>query len=141
MEMFTYTPFKEEEIEPYKDKLWFDSLMFKLNNFLCHFIIFDEKNPQLNAYRKPNSEKGLFYKYPDQTYNLENRLEVSDLHFYKDLDETVIECGTTNQNIKEVIDAWQADKNESNSELLFKILAPVYKGMRKKGYLIFQLWG
>lgn len=142
MGRFTYTPFKEEEIQPYPNQTYSESFMFRFNNFFCHFIVKDKVNR--NGYREPyynESDKPYILKFSDLSGNRETAIKVNSFQFYKDLDVTVIECGNSNEKIKELIDTWKtSDQLKESTEVLFKALAPIYKGMRNKGYLIYYLW-
>ena len=140
--MYTYIPFKEEEIAPYPNQSLSESFMFRFNNFFCHFIV--NGTGHSNGYRKPQYDESAephTLKYPDLTNNRDTRIKVNKFQFYSDLDAAVAESGNTNEKIRELIQSWQESKHSKEStELLFQALAPVYKGMRNKGYLVIHLW-
>lgn len=141
MQWRPYNPFKETEITPYTDKPWTASLMFLLNNFFCNF---EYSINSFNSYRsgRITNKDVTIKKFPKLVGRDggEEPVRVTYEEFYKDLDLTVMECGFKIEDVGKAISCWKEDKADKNAEIVFKILAPIYKGMRCKGYTRDDLW-
>jgi hypothetical protein len=139
---FFYDPFSEEEIAHIDGETWGASLI-TFNNFFCNFPWSQDIMAcyRIQRLSDRNKEKLGAYKYPELRgdKNGEKFIRITWQEFYKDLDEAVVTCGFTMENVVKEITRWKKfDSNDEErkkiDESIFKIFAPIYKAMRNKGY-------
>lgn len=138
--MRAYKPFSEDEITPFTNETWGASHMFRFNNFFCNFPWSDSLSVYRTGHLKNNNAAVRKYAKLLGRDLGEEPVHVTYIEFYKDIDDVIEECGLKMEEICEVIIKWKTNGNEETSEKIFRTLAPIYKGMRNKGYATYDLW-
>ncbi len=127
---YLFTAFKEEEITPLPEKPIGDSYVNLLNNFFCNFVPNNYPKMRLEEHTTKSTHKST----NPLSDSRDNVIKVSWEVFYKDLEDSVKECGFKKEEVENLV-------SESPSvEVLFNTLAPIYKKMRQKGYSWRTLW-
>lgn len=113
--------------------------------------ITDELTATIGRYRKQsklNDRRDDSYKtdkYPKLLgLGEEEEIPVTRAEFYQDLYTTVEECGMKMEVVSEVLNPLHENMQIMTSEdweKAFQTLAPIFKGMRNKGYSHKDLWG
>ncbi len=147
-------PFDESEIVLDLSQGWAIGYCNILNNFHLHFPLGDipvKTGGNEGMYRSQARELGAWDRPFGETmeedggrFFTELRLRQTGAEFYAVLDGVVATLGLQMPRISEAINDARVNKvgdQEEKHRVLYELLLPVYKEMRKKGYDVMDLRG
>ncbi len=146
-------PFDESEVTLDLSQGWTIGYCSVLNNFHLHFPLGDVPVNTGNSegmYR--TMAKGFGWdrifaetmEENDRCFFTELRLSQTGAEFYAVLDATVAALDIQMPQISETINAAVLDKSGDNAEryrVMYELLLPIYREMRRKGYDVMDLRG